>query len=65
MTLTITERVKYHLRTPMTLGWDWVRDALIEELTAKCQSADLPPRLRELYVSLKIDLVLQGLEDAD
>lgn len=60
--LTLIERVRYHLKQPYTLGWDWTAEALIEELTAKLQDAGLPTRLREVYTSLKVDLLL-GCED--
>lgn len=56
--LTLTERIKYHLKQPYTLGWDWTADALIEELTAKLQDTGLPGRLREVYTSLKLELLL-------
>lgn len=60
--LTLIERTRLHLNQPYTLGWDWTAEALIEELTAKLQDAALPARLREVYTSLKLDLLL-GCED--
>lgn len=60
--LTLIERTRLHLSQPYTLGWDWTAEALIEELTAQLQDAGLPARLREVYTSLKLDLLL-GCED--
>lgn len=53
----LLQRVHLHLSEEDSVGWNWKAEELLEELDSRLKDKDLPPRLKKVYIGLKLELL--------